>query len=250
MPQFFVDRDFCVGDEVALTGADARHVSQSLRLGVGDWLVLSDGRGSSFRSEILSASPGRVTAKVLEEMPRPALSPPPALALAVIKGDRFEWALGKCVELGCRRILPFFSSRTVPQYSRGADVRKLTRWRKIALEAAIQSGLPFRPEVEKPAAFGEMVAGFGRFDRAILFYEGERGRDVRSHFSEGEGRKVSAVDLLIIGPEGGFSKEEVDLAREAGAVSLCLGSQILRVETAAVVAVALWQYELGNMDAI
>ena len=250
MPQFFVDRSFRVGDEVALTGADARHVSQSLRLGVGDWLVLSDGRGSSFRSEILSASPAGVTAKVLEEMPRPKLFPPPALALAVIKGDRFEWAIGKCVEAGCRRFLPFFSSRTVPQYSRGADERKLARWRKIALEAAIQSGLPFRPEVEKPAAFSEVVAGFGRFDRALLFYEGERGRNVRSHFSERDARKASAGDLLIIGPEGGFSGEEVSEAVEAGASSLSLGPQIMRVETAAVVAVALWQYELGNMDAV
>lgn len=248
MPQFFVDKNFEVGTEIEIRGADARHIAQVLRLAAGDWLVLSDGAGNAFRATIATASPNAVTALVREALPPREGAPAPALAIALIKADRFEWAIQKAVELGCRRLIPFRSARTVPQAADAADERKLARWSTIAAEAAKQSGLRFRPEVEAPAAFLELIRRTERFNRAILLYEGERSVGVRELWGKARTRPTRE-DLVIVGPEGGFTEDEVKLAHAAGVATASLGPQILRVETAAVAALALWQYELGNMDA-
>ena len=249
MPQFFIDIPIEPGSEVEIRGAEARHISQVLRLAQGDWINLSDGGGRSCRAEILSSKPGSVRARIISEIVRPEGSPPPALALAIIKGERFEWALQKAVELGIRRIIPFSCARTVPQYADGAENRKLTRWGKIADGAAKQSGLPFHPQVDAPLAFDALCEGFGGFAHAILLYEGERREDVRGWWRASGDRKNEAPDLIIVGPEGGFTADEVAQAEKLGAVCLSLGAQILRVETAAVAAAAIWQMMLGNMDA-
>lgn len=247
MPQFFIDRKLSPESEIEIRGADAKHISQVLRLAAGDWIMLSDGGGKTFRATILASAPRSVTARIDGEAPRCESMPSPSLALALIKGDRFEWALQKCVELGCRRVIPFSSSRTVPQYRAEAGGRRLERWRRIAHEAAKQSGLPFRPEVDAPATFEELFTKGGGFGRTILFYEGETANDIRSWWGNAPKTDDRGGDLLVIGPEGGFCADEISLAAKADAVTLGLGPQILRVETAAVAALCLWQYELGNM---
>lgn len=251
MPQFFIDKSFSPGGEVEIRGQDARHISQVMRLKTNDWLVLSDGNGRSFRAEILTSSPRRVRAVITEEISRHAGTQAPRLALAVIKVDRFEWAIQKSVELGCRHIIPFTSQRTVPQYA-GTGLKKRARWQKIAIEAAKQSGLPFRPKVEELQKFCEIVKDSKDFARTILFYEGERETCVRSLFREKfpspSPPRGEEEDLLIIGPEGGFTDEEVHLARQYGIITCSLGQQILRVETAAISALTIWQYEAGDMD--
>lgn len=254
MPQFFVDIPFRVGADVEIRGAEARHITQVLRLGEGDWIVLSDGAGRSFRATIRSAAAGSVVARIEEEIARGPSPLPPALALATIKGDRFEWAVQKAVEIGCRHIIPFRSQRTIPRSAEGLDRRRRDRWRRIALEAAKQSGLPFRPEVGAVEDFGQLTGRAKAFRSAILLYEGERqrslrdivGKDIRRHPAAAE----EPADLLIVGPEGGFADAEVARAVACGAETASLGRQILRVETAAIVALAIWQYELGNMDAV
>jgi 16S rRNA (uracil1498-N3)-methyltransferase len=243
MPQFFVDQPLASDREIQIRGADARHIAQSLRLRAGDWIVLSDGAGRSYRATITSSAPNAVVATIGAELPPRRGVPPPALALAAIRGERFEWAIEKAVELGCRHLLPFHSARTVR--GKGDEARKLARWRTIALEAAKQSGLPFRPEIETAQDFDALCARFGDFSAAILFFEGEEKRELRETL---RGQPPASEGLLIIGPEGGFTAEEVRRAAEAGAVTASLGPQILRVETAAVAALAICQYELGNMD--
>ncbi|MFH0800695.1 MAG: RsmE family RNA methyltransferase [Pseudomonadota bacterium] len=245
MPQFFIDRKFCTGGEIEIRGGDARHISQVLRLRAGDWILLSDGGGRSFRAIIRSVSSQSVRAEIEEEIRRPEAKSPPALALAIIKGDRFEWALEKAVELGTRRIIPFCSARTVPQYAAAAGARKAERWQKIAVAAAKQSGLPFRPQVDEPRSFADLLKLSKKFNRAVLLYEGEKRTSIADL---GEKGCRSSEDIIIIGPEGGFTDDEVGLATAAGAIAVSLGAQILRVETAAIAAIAIWQYELGNMN--
>lgn len=244
MPQFFIDKTFRIGDNIEIRGSDARHISQVLRLKTGDWIILSDGDGNSFRAIIEKSSPSNVTARIQDKIARREGKMPPALALALIKADRFEWAIEKAVELGCRRIVPFKSARTVPQYTVGANAGKIERWQKIALAAAKQSGLPFRPVIETPLEFSQLME---HANRAVLFYEGEEKNDIRSLWNS---RYAAEVNTLIIGPEGGFTGEEILLARQSGVETASLGTQILRVETAAIAALTIWQYELGNMDAL
>lgn len=251
MPQFFIDQEFSAGDDVEIRGADARHIASVLRLGAGDWIVLSDGLGRSFRATITSATARSVGARIESELVRKNTLPAPALALAVIKGDRFEWAIQKAIEVGCRHLIPFCSLRTVPQYAESAESRKGDRWMRIALAAAKQSGLPFRPEVEDLREFRQVIGMAASYRRSVLLYEGERTHSLRSLLAEPPptpGATQNAGDLLIVGPEGGFADDEVARATKAGITTVSLGPQILRVETAAVVALAVWQYELGNLN--
>lgn len=236
MPQFFIDKKFTLNDELQIRGSDAKHILQSLRLKSNDWIVLSDGHGRSFRATITATTPTSLKVRILEEIVRNTGSSSPTLALAVIKGERFEWAIQKTVELGCRHIIPFISERCQPQ-----NTYKVDRWLKIALEAAKQSGLQFKPTIERPVKFEELFSNEYISNRAILFYEGEKDSTLS---------KTSKLpdDVLIIGPEGGFAPEEIKLAEGANAVSVSLGPQILRVETAAISAMTIWQYEIGNMD--
>jgi len=239
MPQFFMDRKLSEGSEVEIRGADAHHIARVLRLAEGDWLVLSDRDGESFRSTITEVKSRLVRARIGQRLTKRAGPTPPALAIASIRGERLEWAVQKCVELGCGRIIPFTSARTV---RRGGKIERL---RRIALEAAKQSGLPTAPRVDSPVEFGRLCEVLGGFSPSILLYEGERDRDLKGVLA---GRSPRGGEpLIIVGPEGGFTSEEVELARSRGALTASIGSQILRVETAAVAAMAIFQYELGNM---
>lgn len=251
MPQFFVERDLAEGSEVEIRGSEAHHIASVLRLAAGDWLVLSDGRGHSYLSTIVSATARSVTVRVGRMMGHRPGPPPPALAIASIRGERLEWAVQKCVELGCRLIIPFDSARTVRRRAPGRGSKSTERLSRIALEAAKQSGLPFLPEVEAPLEFADLIDRLQGFSPRILLYEGERARGLHAVLREGLAARSASTEespALIVGPEGGFTADEVEIARSRGAITSSLGSQILRVETAAVAAMAICQYELGNMD--
>ena len=243
MPQFFTDQLLEVGLITRISGREAHHIIDVLRLKEGDWLILSDGKGKSFKAEIKSVKSKMVEVNISTELPRKFNLPSPALAVAVIKHDRTEYIIQKAVELGISNIFPFFSSRTIPKYTTKVSQEKLDRWKDIALEAAKQSGLPIKPEVKMPVEFSNLCSLFKNYQKSLLFWEGEKRSDIKSEVSG-----LKSQVLLIIGPEGGFSQEEVDYARERGVTTVSLGSQILRVETAAIVALGIVQYELGNLS--
>lgn len=245
MPQFFIDKKFDVGDDVQISGPDAHHISDVLRLSPGDWIILSDGEGLSFRAKIGESSPKMVTVKIEANISHSPMNPSPALALSLIKPERFEWAIEKAVELGCDRIMPMMTRRTAAHLCNVGE-KKLARWRQIALEAAKQSGLPFRPTIDGPLNFDKICDAAKGFDCAALFYEGEENSDIRKFWSA---HRHDKRHLLLIGPEGGFSGEEIARAKDFGIATVSLGTQILRVETAAISALAIWQYELENLNA-
>lgn len=247
MPQFFVDKSLAASKQVEIRGADARHILQSLRLRPGDWIVLSDGKGRSFRAVIRQTRAMSVILDIMEEITRPRSNPAPALAIASIRAERLEWAIQKAVELGCRRILPFNSARTVRKAVPSDAARKIVRLQKIALEAAKQSGLPFVPSVERAIDFPLLCARLPDFKPALLLYEGETALSMRKALA---GAERSREGIIIIGPEGGFTDEEISQAQGSGALIAGLGQQILKAETAAIAAVAIYQYESGNMETV
>lgn len=276
MPQFLIDPNNIIGETATIAGSNARHITTVLRLKAGDWLILTDGMGHRWRAEIMAATPAKVTAKVTDTPARPfrlvasqparhgcakaltgrgEASGPVTLAQAIVKHDKLEWIIQKAVELGCSCIIPFISERCVPKYT----TSKQLRWQKIADEAAKQCGTVFRPKVQTPLTFAELVKKFTEFDRTILFWEGENKtiirachRPINSTTTRLPARAVVAEQhdstTLIIGPEGGFTTKEVESAKNAGAITCSLGPLILRVETAAIAALTIVQYELGYFD--
>ena len=244
MPQFFIDTELAQGKDVTVRGGDARHIMNVLRLAVGDWLVLSDGSGTSFHAHITEAHAGRVRATVGEAVAARRAPSSVTLAHAIIKHDRTEFVIQKAVELGIANVAPFVSERTIPRLGK-VDNRRLKRWQRIALEAAKQSGLPFKPTVHPPASFETLCNTFSSYDAVLLFWEGERAQALSKLASN---IKPGTRMCVIVGPEGGFTSAEVEAAQTAGALTVSLGPQILRVETACVVAAALVQYEMGGFD--
>jgi len=230
------------GREVSLGGELAHRLARVLRLAPGDRVVLADGSGREFEVELTAVSQRSVSAVVVAE----AVAPPePALELvlyqSLIRGQRFELVLEKGTELGVSRFVPLVSERSQVRPERESG--RAERWRRIVLEAAEQCGRGRPPTVEPPSSLSEALAAAPGL--RLLPWEGERAQGLRS-LLRGPGERPAAVSLFI-GPEGGFSQEEVEVARKHGAAVVTLGRRILRSETAGIVAAALVMHELGEL---
>ncbi|PIR25112.1 MAG: 16S rRNA (uracil(1498)-N(3))-methyltransferase [Deltaproteobacteria bacterium CG_4_10_14_0_2_um_filter_43_8] len=247
MPHFFVNKKLETGKEYALEEQDAKHIALVLRLKRGDAIALSSGDGKTYAALLTTVDKKQVVAFIEDERPASPLKHLPSLAQAVVKHDRIEWIIQKAVELGTLHIFPFTSERTIPKFAQSVDEKKNKRWNEIALAAAKQSGFPFKPTVHSIASFSELFEALPNTDNKLLLWEGEKQRDLKSYFSSPSYQQDKS-STLIIGPEGGFAEHEVNLAKKAGAVSLSLGHQILRVETASLAALTLVQFHTGNMS--
>jgi 16S rRNA (uracil1498-N3)-methyltransferase len=230
-----------IADEVSgtrafLVGDHARHLSQVLRARVGQEFDISDGE-TVRRGQITSIAPDRVEFELGERVFAPA-SVPVTLVLSVFKFDRMEWAIEKCSELGVARIVPAIARRTEAHLS-AAAVKRVERWRRIAVRAADQSRRTSAPEVSSPLKLKDAVALPGGL--RILLTETESATMLKDVLRSGSGE--SGV-VLALGPEGGWADEEVKLFQNAGWVSASLGSTILRTETAAIASLAVLFAEL------
>lgn len=237
---------FCVppgamaGGRAVLPGDAAHQVQHVLRMRAGERIILIDNSGWEYETELDAVSREAVSGRVIERRwaaaePRTRIT----LHAALLKADKFEWVVQKCTELGVAAIRPLVSARCV----RGEiGARTLERWRRIAREAAEQSGRGIVPEVGEPSALDAALRASDVY--RLMLYEGEHARSLRAALEErmpGQG-----IDLFI-GPEGGFDAAEVAQAQAAGVMPVTLGPRILRAETASVAAAAAVLFALGEM---
>lgn len=251
MPQFFVQPAQLAAAPIVLRGPDARHITDVLRLQAGDWIVLCDGAGRRYEAVIQAMRPLHVELTVRRELPAPHLPVEITLAAAVIRSERYEWLIEKAFELGCRRLIPLTTERTVAKYLPKRPEEKLARWQEIALNAAKQSGLPWLPEVAPITALPDLLAA----TTAPLFYCWEGlvtttpSSVVRIPSSvktvTEDGRRKTGDAVILIGPEGGFTAAEHDIVMAHHPQPLALGPLILRTETAAITAITLVQKQHG-----
>jgi 16S rRNA (uracil1498-N3)-methyltransferase len=220
---------------VTLTADEARHLREVLRLKPGDQVSVFDGEGKEFRARVAQAR--REFAELdLDEQIEPARPESPlhiTLAVALLKGEKFDLVVQKATELGVVKIVPLITRYADIKLRDESDASKrVARWQRIALEAAKQSGRAVVPEVSLPVTVSSL---FG--EGCLLF--SERG---------GEGlRQIENPITAIIGSEGGWADEELEAARAAGAQIVTLGGRILRAETAAITAAALLQHRFGDL---
>ncbi|HVA33942.1 MAG TPA: 16S rRNA (uracil(1498)-N(3))-methyltransferase [Candidatus Baltobacteraceae bacterium] len=226
------------GAVVPIDGADARKITTVLRLRTGDTIRVVDSAGTLFEGALTVDGP-TVAATLVRALP----DDPGAAALeidvaqAVPKGQKMDFVVEKATELGAGAILPFYSERSVvARLGEG----KPERWRRLARGAAAQSGRRDVPHVADVLTFGELLTRFDGYDLVLFPWElapAERLRDRLGALLAGR-RRV----LLVVGPEGGFSHDEAEAARDRGAVLLWLGRRILRTETAALALLAILRY--------
>jgi 16S rRNA (uracil1498-N3)-methyltransferase len=254
MHRFFVDPQILKAQAIILTGSQAHQVQNVLRLRPGDRVILLDNCGLACEAQLTGYGAKGAIFEPLHSWPA---SGEPRLHLtlypALLKGERFEWVLQKGTELGIERFVPLVCSRNVVA-DQQAIHQKRERWERIIREAAEQAGRARLPELGQSLTFldaiREMPAGeSGRADGEgvrLIAWEGERATGLRAVLSQCNFASESRIKVFV-GPEGGFTEDEVRLAWDSGVRPVSLGPRILRAETAGLVVAAAAFYESGDM---
>jgi 16S rRNA (uracil1498-N3)-methyltransferase len=223
--------DLVSGDQAFLLGKNADHLSRVLRARLGEQFEIATPSGVRL-GEIVDIQPERIVFAT-RELPQTADNQHATtidLCLAIFKFDRFEWAIEKCTEIGVSRIIPMIAHRTDAHLASAAE-RRVQRWRRIAHEAAQQSRRDTAPEITEPAKLDKVIRNAR--GKAIVLAENEREQKLSNVVD------VSSELSLAVGPEGGWTEVELSLFNQSGWSAASLGRNILRAETAAIVALAI-----------
>ena len=220
------------GDTVEVDGEEARHAVVVRRTTVGESLVLVDGRGTAASCEVTATTKSTLTAVVRSVTFADRPSPSVTVVQAIPKGDRAELAVEVLTEVGVDTIVPWAATRSVGVW-RGERARKsLAKWRATAREAAKQARRSWVPEVTEPASLSDVVARMAEVDLALVLHE-----SATAPLAEQSLTGVRSL-LVVVGPEGGITDEELAAFEEAAADVVRLGDTVLRTSTAGVAAVA------------
>lgn len=248
MARFFVPEHVIQNNIVVITGPDVKHIARVLRLEPGDSVEIctGEGQGREFTAAIREITNKDVTCEITGE--KSSVTEPPVRVIlyqGLPKGEKMELVIQKSVELGVSRVVPVICERTVVKLDDKKASERRIRWQRVAAEAAKQSRRTVIPEVAVPVPFNQAVQQIDSDMLAVMPWEEEHIKGISAVLkSEPGGHRSVAV---FIGPEGGFSRIEADLARARGVVPVSLGPRIMRTETAGIVAVAIVLYELGDL---
>lgn len=250
MPRFFVCKEQIENGVVTIKGDDAHHLSRSLRMAVGEHITVCDMQKKEYECELTAFLPDCVHAKV--QSVRESDTEPPYVATvyqALPKGDKLDSIIQKAVECGASALVTFESERCVARAKEGNEEKKVERRRRIALEAAKQSGRSILPEIGSTVSFAKALELAKEADIALFCYEGD-GTESLSKVLHEKKRELPDGSIptvsIVIGSEGGFSQKEAEQAHAAGLIPVGLGKRILRTETAAsfVLACLVYEWEL------
>lgn len=233
-------------DALFLTGAEAHHCRNVLRLAPGDKLVLFNGRGREITAEITSIEARDVILRKLHESSTPPLRCRITLGQAIPKGKNMDLIVQKAVEIGAAEVVPIISDRTIVRLDEKEAAQKQAKWKTIAIEAAKQSGQNWLPEVQTPRALGPFFTQHAPFDLQLvgsLQSDALHLKQILADYTTAHQRRPASV-LMLIGPEGDFTPAELNLARSHACRPITLGPIILRVETAAIYCLSVLSYEL------
>lgn len=227
-----------VGDLVSLTGAEAKHAAVVRRLRIGEAVTVGDGAGVWLTGVAEEVSPSRVDVRVSERSADPAPSPRLVLVQALAKGDRDELAVQAACELGVDEIVPWQASRSISRWEGAKAVKGRERWATIVREAAKQAHRAWVPEVSAPASTADLATRAAS-ERVLLL---DPSATIRLSELEPDGRDL----VLVVGPEGGISDDELTKLSDAGAERVLLGDTVLRTSTAGPAAIAVLSVALGR----
>jgi 16S rRNA (uracil1498-N3)-methyltransferase len=243
MDRVALGRKVEVGKEVLVKGPPLEALFfQGAR--VGSIVTLTDSEGDDFRGRVVCLSEEEALILPFDVFQLPVESPLEVILLqALPEKERMELIIQKTTELGVSTIIPFKSERSISLEEREAKQKKAHRWQEIAVKAVQQSRRAKVPRIEHYRSFQEALETCEGEGLKILLYEKE-GENIKNVLRQYQPKKIYAM----VGPEGGFTEEEVELAKDKGFIPIKLGQRILRTETAAITLVAILQYELGDLS--
>ena len=243
MRRFRVRPENVVGDRVTFDADETRHLKRVLRLGPGDIVEALDGAGAMLTVRIESAAPRGAEGMVLSRVAHRTESPLRlVLAQGIAKGDKMETIIRMATELGVSQVVPLATTRAVVKFEAGRREARVSRWQRVAQEAAKQSGRAVIPEIARPQSLDEWLTARGSEGLLVCLWEGA----LMALAPQLPPAPIGGV-TLVVGPEGGLDAAEAGALEKAGALVGSLGGRILRTETAAPVGLAILQARYGDL---
>jgi 16S rRNA (uracil1498-N3)-methyltransferase len=240
MRRFFADSDSFAEDKIVLGKDETRHLRDVLRLAEGDEVAVFDGTGFDYTCVIENMSKKATILAISSKHASPSNESPLSLVMCVAftKGDKFEFVIQKCVELGVTKLIPLITERCDVKLHDKTE-SKMDRWKKIVIESSKQCGRGILMQISEPKSFDALIQSPEKGE-TMLFSE----RDGESISDFKPAKELSA----LIGPEGGWSDAELEAAKESGVRIITLGGRILRAETAAVSIATILQHRCGDIN--
>ena len=244
MRRFYIPPGQIGNKESLITGTDAHHLRDVLRLQLGQRIVVFDGTGREFEAQILRMDRQQVVVSMKARM---ETDPPPALHLTIAQGylkdKKMDGVVRQLTELGVGRWIPFLSKRAIPVPDEKRLQGRYRRWQKISLESLKQCGRSHVMEIDPLSSFDDVLKRSEDYDLKIIFWEDVKSHRLADRVSSDRPKSV----LLVVGPEGGFGPEEISAAVAEGFKTVGMGPRTLKAETAAVAAAVMAQCVFGDM---
>ncbi|MFC7393299.1 16S rRNA (uracil(1498)-N(3))-methyltransferase [Scopulibacillus cellulosilyticus] len=248
MQRYFIEKEQLSDQTATLFGDDAKHIQKVMRMGQGDRLICADNEGSAYLCEIRSITPDQIKAEILKKFENNTELPiHVTIVQGLPKGDKLELIVQKGTECGAKAFIPFKAERSISKWADNKIEKKLARLKKIAKEAAEQSHRLNIPDISEPVSIAQLIKISENYHQKIVAYE-ETAKAGEQHALPELFKKMRAQEklLVVIGPEGGLSEQEINELTKAGFICCGLGRRILRTETAPlyVLSAASYHFEL------
>ncbi len=250
MPKFFVKNNQIKENKVIIIGEDVNHIKNVLRLGIDDSIQICNlDTSENYICGINKMDITNIECNILKKVNSETES---NIHISIFQGlpkaDKMELIIQKTVELGVYDITPVEMERCVVKLDDKNKTKKIERWKKISEVAAKQSGRDFIPNINYPVNIKKICNLINEYDIVIVAYENEELNTLKEELNNLKYINNNILKIaIIIGPEGGIEKKEIDLLKEAGAKVVTLGRRILRTETVAFVLTSIIMYELGDL---
>jgi len=246
MHRFYIAPENWHPDALVLTGSEAHHCRNVLRLEPADRVVLFNGQGREITAEIVFSGTADIQLRRLHEAQTPPLRCRITLGQAIPKGKNMDLIVQKAVEIGAAEIAPILSDRTIVRLDEESAASKQSKWQAVAIEAAKQCGQNWLPQVDTPQPLAQFFQEHRGFDLQLigsLQSDAVHLKKILAQFLAEHGDRPRNV-LMLVGPEGDFTPAELSLARSQGCRPITLGPIVLRVETASIYCLSILSYEL------
>lgn len=243
MSRFFIPPEAVRGKSMIISGKEAHHIIDVMRLKTSDTVVTFDGTGKEYTGVIKEISRNSLTVEIIETRTQAGRdSPQITLIQALPKKEKMDYIVEKSTELGVHSIIPVLTERAIPDWDETKRRSQAERWKKIAREAAKQCGRLDIPAVSAISSFADSVKNFSSFDLRLIAILSEEAVPVKDAI---KGFKSGNI-VIAIGPEGDFTADEAKGAGESGFKAIDLGPRVLKSDTAGLALLAILNYALSN----